>query len=118
MNSFDFDMDLTETQEWLDAFYALILDKGQERAGFIIKKLLKVALINNCNISGFNTDYRNTIANDMDVHYPGHVEIERKILAAIRWNAIAMVVKANRIDGSLGGHLSTYASAAVLYEVG
>ncbi len=118
MNSFDFDTDLTETQEWLDAFYALILDKGQERAGFIIKKLLKVALINNCNISGFNTDYRNTIANDMDVHYPGHVEIERKILAVIRWNAIAMVVKANRIDGSLGGHLSTYASAAVLYEVG
>lgn len=118
MSDFYVDTDLTETQEWLDSFYALILNQGTERAGFIIKQLLKVALLNNCNFSGFNTEYRNTISNEMDVIYPGNLEIEQKIIAAIRWNSISMVVKANRKDGSLGGHLSTYASAAILYEVG
>ncbi len=115
---FNFDSDVAETEEWLDALYSLILTKGVDRASFIVRKLFKAALINDCNISAITTEYRNTISNDMDVAYPGNLAVEERILSIIRWNAIAMVVKANKHDGSLGGHLSTYASSAVLYEVG
>lgn len=114
----DFDSDVNETQEWLDSLYSLILTKGPDRASFIIRKLFQAALINNCNVSAINTEYRNTIPNEMDVSYPGNLSVEQRILSVIRWNAIAMVVKANKHDGALGGHLSTYASCAVLYEVG
>jgi pyruvate dehydrogenase E1 component len=117
-NFFEFDADPEETQEWIDSFYLLLLDKGEERASFILRKLFKVGLINNCNVKAVNTDYRNTVANDMDVSYPGNLALEQRILSVIRWNAMAMVVRANIKDSGLGGHLSTYASCAVLYEVG
>ena len=118
MNDFDFDSDLQETQEWLDALYSLILTKGTGRAEFIIRKIFKAALTNGCNVAAINTEYRNTIPNEIDVIYPGNLSVEKRILSIIRWNAIAMVVKANKYDSALGGHLSTYASSAVLYEVG
>jgi len=118
MNNFDFDTDLDETKEWLDALYSLILTKGPDRAAFIIRKLFKVALTSSCNVVPINTEYKNTISGDMDVTYPGNLSVEQRILSIIRWNAVAMVVRANKHDGSLGGHLSTYASCAVLYEVG
>lgn len=119
MNDFEYNInDINETQEWLDSLYSLILNKGPDRASFIIRKLFQAALANNCNVTAINTEYRNTIPNDMDVSYPGNLAVEQRILAVIRWNAIAMVIKANKLDSALGGHLSTYASCAVLYEVG
>lgn len=118
MNGFNLGFDSAEIKEWLDSFHALIENKGLEYTKYLLRQLFREALANNCNLTAINTAYRNTICNSMDLTYPGNLQLESKILAAIRWNAIAMVVRANRFDGSLGGHLSTYASAAVLYEVG
>ena len=113
------DSDPNETQEWLNSLYSLGSTSGSLRVKFILRKLFKAALnINNCNITPVNTEYRNTIPSSMDVPYPGILDLEQRILSVIRWNAMIMVVKANKKDGSLGGHLSSYASAAILYEVG
>lgn len=114
-----FDADPTETQEWLHAFYSLIEQQGTNRAKFILSKLLKTSITStDCNIAPLSTEYTNTISPDMDTIYPGNLAIEQRILSAIRWNAMAMVVKANKKDGSLGGHVSSFASSAILYEVG
>lgn len=114
------DIDPAETQEWLLSLHSLINTSGPNRAKFILRKLFKTTLANypDCNVTPINTEYKNTIPNNMDVSYPGNLSIEQRILTIIRWNALAMVVKANKKDGALGGHLSSYASAAVLYEVG
>jgi len=109
-----------ETEEWLNALYSLINVEGPERAKFILRKLFKATLANanSFNVAPINTEYKNTIPANMDVTYPGNLDLEQRILSAIRWNAMAMVVKANKKDSSLGGHVSSYASAAILYEVG
>lgn len=115
----NFDVDLQETQDWVDSLYSLILHKGVDRAKFILNKLFKTALRNGCNVAAINTEYRNSIPNSMDLRYPGDLSLEKRILAVIRWNALVMVLKANKKkEEGLGGHLSTYASSAILYEVG
>lgn len=114
------DVDPTETQEWLDAFASLVKFEGAERASFIIEQLLGVA--GKTGIAGgvgaLTTPYCNTIPVDLEPEYPGNLELEQQIDAAIRWNAIVMVLRAKKEAGGVGGHLSSYASIASLYEVG
>ena len=113
------DIDPTETQEWLDSLTAVISKDGSNRAHYILKKL-----IDETYKEGIykpltrNTPYINTISPENEVKSPGDQNIERKIRSLIRWNAAAMVVKANKKNPELGGHIGTFASAATLYDVG
>jgi len=112
------DIDPIETQEWLDSFESLIDQHGFERARYIIDHLLRRAQRENVPLpSMVQTPYVNTIVPESEPAYPGDEALEERIRRYIRWNAVVMVLKANIKDG-LGGHLSTYASAATLYEVG
>lgn len=111
------DIDPIETQEWLDALASVIQHEGVERADFIIQQLLKT--VGQTGVGGaITTPYINTISKDQEPEYPGDLTIEQRIEAINRWNAIAMVLKAKKEAGGVGGHLSSYASIATLYEVG
>ncbi len=113
------DVDPQETQEWLDSLDALIDHHGEERAHFILTSLLKRAHVESVRLPMLvQTPYINTIPPDKEPPYPGDEHMERRIRRYIRWNAVAMVMRANRQFPGLGGHLATYASAASLYEVG
>src|ERR1051325_8276699 len=113
------DVDPLETSEWLDAFDALVRKEGRERATFILRKLLDRARARRVALPPvLNTPYCNSIALAEQPQYPGNLELEQRILAAVRWNALAMVVRANRRHPELGGHIATYASIADLFEVG
>jgi pyruvate dehydrogenase E1 component len=112
------DIDPTETREWIDSFDSLVKMYGFERARFILTRLLERAQRGAISLPQLvQTPYVNTIPSRDEPEYPGNETIERTIRRYIRWNAVAMVLHANEQDG-LGGHLSTYASAATLYEVG
>jgi pyruvate dehydrogenase E1 component len=113
------DIDPAETQEWLDSLDGVVSDAGPERARFIIYKLLKRARQLQVGLPPLvQTRYVNTISTEQEPNFPGDEKMEHRIRQMIRWNALAMVLRANtRFDG-IGGHLSTYASAASLYEVG
>lgn len=114
------DSDPIETKEWLDALSSLIKYEGKERAEFIISALLNHAQTNGVSLASTSivTPYVNTISALAEPPYPGNLELEAKIEAYIRWNAIAMVLKAKKNAGGVGGHLSSFASIATLYEVG
>jgi pyruvate dehydrogenase E1 component len=113
------DLDPTETREWLDAFDALIEAEGAERATFLLRKLLEHARSKKVKLPPvFNTPYCNTVPLAEQPQFPGNLEIEQRLIAIVRWNALAMVVRANRASAELGGHISSYASAADLFEVG
>jgi len=113
------DSDPGETQEWLEALTAVIQREGGERAHFLIESLIDNARRNGVHIPyQANTAYVNTIPPHMEQRSPGDHALERRIRALIRWNAMAMVVKANRISSELGGHIASFASAATLYDVG
>jgi pyruvate dehydrogenase E1 component len=113
------DIDPTETQEWMDSLDAVVQDAGTERARFIIYKLLKRARQLQVGLPPLvQTRYINTISPEQEPYFPGDESIELRIRRMIRWNALAMVLRANTRFEGLGGHLSTYASAASLYEVG
>ena len=113
------DIDPAETQEWLDSLDGVVAEAGPERARFIVYKLLKRARQLQVGLPPLvQTRYVNTISTEQEPDFPGDEKVEHRIRQMIRWNALAMVLRANtRFDG-LGGHLSTYASAATLYEVG
>ena len=112
------DIDPQETQDWIDSITALIDEKGSERTQFIIEKLINFSRRNGIKIPfSINTDYLNTIPLSNQKAYPGNRAVERRIKSLIRWNAMAMVVRANRDNEGIGGHISSYASAATLYEV-
>lgn len=111
------DQDVTETQEWQDAFAAVIRHAGADRAAFLLRRLFEQAVASHLPITRLNTPYRNSIAVDEQPAMPGDSYMERRIRALIRWNALAMVLRANR-DADLGGHLATFASSATLYDVG
>jgi len=116
------DIDPIETQEWLDALASVLQREGPERARFIVGQLLNntpslgVAL--GANASPLTTPYCNTIPVDDQPDYPGDLTLEKRLEAAIRWNAVAMVLRAKKEAGGVGGHLSSYASIATIYEVG
>lgn len=114
------DEDPIETQEWLEALESLIQNEGKERAQFILQKVLAQAQKQGVESGSAPviTPYINTIAPEDQPEYPGDLSLEAIIDAIIRWNAIAMVVKAKHDAGGVGGHLSSYASIATLYEVG
>jgi pyruvate dehydrogenase E1 component len=113
------DADPAETREWLDAFDALVESEGRERATFLLRKLLDHARVRRVPLPPvLNTPYKNSIALADQPQFPGNLEIESRISAIVRWNALAMVVRANRAHAELGGHIASYASAADLFEVG
>src|ERR1700741_904105 len=113
------DSDPVETREWLDAFDALVQSEGRERATFLLRKLLDHARARRVPLPPvLNTPYKNSIALADQPQFPGNLEIESRISAIVRWNALAMVVRANRAYPELGGHIASYASAADLFEVG
>ena len=112
------DTDPQETQDWIDSISALIDEKGVERTHFIIEKLINFSRNNGVKVPfSANSDYLNTIHVKDQKAYPGNRAIERRIKSLIRWNAMAMVVRANRGNEGIGGHISSYASSATLYEV-
>ena len=108
-----------EDREWIESLEYVIENSGRERASDLLRKLRIYSQKKGVRIPyTSNTPYVNTIALEDQPRYPGDYEIERNIRSIIRWNAMAMVVRANRIDDGIGGHISTYASAATLYEIG
>src|SRR5690242_11430711 len=113
------DADPIETREWLEAFDALVQSEGRERATFLLRKLLDHARARRVPLPPvLNTPYKNSIALADQPQFPGNLELESRISAIVRWNALAMVVRANRAHAELGGHIASYASAADLFEVG
>lgn len=112
------DVDLQETQEWMDSLDAVVAKEGPERARFLIEKLVEELRDSGVVIPySANTPYLNTISSADQPNYPGDPEIELRIQAYLRWNAIAMVVRANK-HTNVGGHMASYASCATLYDVG
>ncbi|BCG49592.1 pyruvate dehydrogenase (acetyl-transferring), homodimeric type [Candidatus Profftella armatura (Diaphorina cf. continua)] len=113
------DSDVVETEEWISALKSVIKIEGPNRAYYLIKKMIKFLLHHGMNIPLFkNTAYINTIPNHFDYDFPGNIKIEERLQSLIRWNAMVLVIRANKIDNSLGGHLSSFASLAHILEVG
>ena len=113
------DTDPLETQDWLESLSAVISKDGNQRAHFLIKELINKAYREGANIPYTqNTPYINTIPPEAEIKSNGDQNIERRIRSLIRWNAAAMVVRANKKFPELGGHIGTFASAATLYDVG
>ena len=113
------DLDPEDTQAWIESFAEVIRDSGEDRGRLLLSRLLEYGQRNGV-VTPFtaNTPYVNTIHADDQPVYPGDREIERRIKNQLRWNAMAMVVRANKHSGGIGGHISTYASLATLLEVG
>src|SRR6266704_1913509 len=113
------DIDPEETQEWIESLDALVKQSGDDRARFVLYNLLKRARMLHVGLPPLTqTRYINTISPEQEPYFPGDEEMELHIRRLIRWNAVAMVVRANHHFEGIGGHLATYASAASLYEVG
>jgi len=113
------DGDRPETEEWLESFDDVVDAKGTDRGRFLLKKLIERGFHQGVELPfTANTPYINTIPLDQQPTFPGDRAIERRIKSIIRWNAMAMVVRANREHDDIGGHISTFASAATLYEIG
>ncbi len=117
-NPFD-DIDPVETNEWLESIDSVLTTHGPERAHFLLNRMIDFARRSGAYLPySPNTAYLNTISTGRQPEYPGDRSLERRIEAFIRWNAMAMVVKANLQSTEYGGHLSSYASSATMYEVG
>lgn len=112
------DADPQETQEWIESLDAVAASAGPLRAAFLLRKLLKRARMLGLGIEPIQTPYINTISPEQEPPFPGDEAMEKRIRRIVRWNAMAMVSRANKHYPGIGGHLSTYASAAALYEVG
>ena len=113
------DLNPQETSEWLESLDEVIDEGGPDRAAYLMQRLnQRAAEFGVTAPLRLNTPYVNTIPKDQEVPYPGDRAIERRIKNLIRWNALAMVVRANKYDDNIGGHISTYASLATLVEVG
>jgi pyruvate dehydrogenase E1 component len=117
------DPDAQETREWLDALAAVIETEGPERAHFLLERLIDASRQAGIDVPfSANTAYVNTIPTDQEERCPGNIEVEERLRAYMRWNAMAMVVRANRLNpadgGDLGGHISSFASLATLLGSG
>jgi pyruvate dehydrogenase E1 component len=113
------DVDPVETREWLDSLDAVIDSHGKTRANYLLSRLLERARELGVSFPAtVSTPYVNTIPAEQEPWFPGDEEIERRIRRFVRWNAAVMVIKANKKADGIGGHLSTFASSASLYEVG
>jgi len=112
------DIDPLETQEWIDALQSVIEREGNDRAHFLVEQLLSSARKSGSDIPfSANTEYLNTISVEQQPQFPGDTTIEQKVRSYIRWNAMMMVLRANR-HTNVGGHIASFASAATLYDVG
>ena len=113
------DSDPTETQEWIDSMSSVTSVHGPERAQFLLRQLEEVIRNTGFTASGqpFSA-YRNSISIDQQMENPGNLELEERITAINRWNALVMVMRANKAYGGLGGHIASYASAAEIFETG
>ncbi|QIL79372.1 alpha-ketoglutarate dehydrogenase [Diaphorobacter sp. HDW4A] len=108
-----------ETAEWRDAFLALVATEGPERARFVLDELARMARAQRIGWQpDLNTPYVNTVSVESQPVFPGDLAVEEKLASIMRWNALAMVVRANKAYGELGGHIASYASAADLFEIG
>lgn len=113
------EIDALETREWLDALESVIRHNGSERAAYLLAQLANAATQSGIKLpSAITTPYRNTIPPGEQKPLPGDAKLEQRIRALTRWNALAMVMRANDNDEGLGGHISTFSSAATLYDVG
>ncbi|MEI8155534.1 MAG: alpha-ketoglutarate dehydrogenase [Burkholderiales bacterium] len=113
------DTDPIETAEWTQAFQSVVANHGPERARFVLDQLVRMAHTAQVGWSPeLATPYVNTIAVDQQGSFPGDLAIEERLASLMRWNALAMVVRANEAYGELGGHIASYASAADLFETG
>ena len=108
-----------ELKEWLDALENIINEDGNDRASFILGKLAS-KLTESGTIPDFNltTPFRNSIPINEEAKMPGDLFMERKIRSLIRWNALVMVLRANKSSDDLGGHIATFSSSATLYDIG
>ena len=112
-------IDDIEIQEWLESLDSVLESSGTDVAREILERLRAHATVSGIDLPfTANTPYANTIPARLEPLFPGDQQLERRIKSLIRWNALAMVVRANRLEHNIGGHISTYASAATLYEVG
>ncbi len=119
MTTFGVDPDPQETREWVDAMRGVLTLEGHERARQLIAQLVDEAQSGGAHVSlGLATPYVNTIPADRQPPMPGDRELEARLRHYVRWNALAMVVRANKISSELGGHVASFASAATLYDVG
>ncbi len=113
------DIDPLETQEWLDALESVLENEGEERAEYLIQRMGELASRSGTQLPyAITTPYRNTIPVTHEAQMPGDLFMERRIRSMVRWNALAMVMRANLQDPDLGGHISTFASSATLYDIG
>jgi pyruvate dehydrogenase E1 component len=113
------DSDLAETREWLDSLAGVLQTQGPDRARYLLQKLRQKAQRNGVDIAmPRTTPFVNTITPEQQSPFPGNRALERRIKSLARWNAMAMVLKANKISEGLGGHIASYASVATLYEIG
>ncbi len=113
------DSDPSETREWLDSLEYVLENEGTDRANFLLERLSSRMTKTGARLPyTITTPYRNTIPASREAFMPGDLFMERRIRSLIRWNALAMVVRANSRPGELGGHISSFASSATLYDVG
>ena len=113
------EIDALETQEWMEALESVIRHSGVERASWLLAEMAKIATQSGVSLpSAITTPYINTIPVQNEKRIPGDLKLERKIRSFIRWNALAMVMRANDNDEGLGGHIASFSSSATLYEVG
>ena len=113
------EIDQQETHEWIESLRSVIERDGVERAHYLLESLMDEARTVGANLPySANTAYLNSIPESREAHTPGDPAIEWRIRSLIRWNALAMVVQANRLSGELGGHIASFASSATLYDVG
>ena len=113
------DVDPIETQEWVDSFESVLRQEGVERAGYLLKRLVDRSSQVGAQIPvALTTPYRNTLPSSEETPMPGDLFMERRIRSLVRWNALAMVMRAGKTGDELGGHIASYQSAATLYEIG
>lgn len=113
------DLDPIETQEWLDSLESVLDHEGEERAHYLLTRMGELATRTGTQLPyAITTPYRNTIPVTHEAHMPGDLFMERRIRSLVRWNALATVMRANKKDPDLGGHISTFASSATLYDIG
>ncbi len=113
------DLDPSETREWMEAISAVIGRDGAERAHFLMERMVDETRRAGGHLPfPMTTDYVNTIPPSREAKSDGDAALEWRIRSILRWNAMAMVVRANRKPGELGGHISSFASSATLYDVG
>ncbi len=115
----DHDPDVEETREWTDSLAGVLVTQGPDRVRYLLNQLRRKAQRNGVDVSApLTSPYVNTIPPERQPKFPGNREIERRIKSLARWNAMAMVVRANKKEDGIGGHIATYASLATLYEIG